>query len=148
MPKDPRVIHPLMKKPAKKWKADVLNNQTFLDYFNRLQEIAINMFEWSNLPDTVDERFLELTLCECGYAVYFNDEEIGDLALTCMIGGKLDVYRYPICRRAYATNNYNKDLDNKNSVLIYNNYLHTPSMMTITLYARRLYEIERTIDVM
>lgn len=147
MPKDPRVIHPLMKKPAKKWEAKVLNNQTFLDYFYRLQEIAINMFEWSNLPDTVDERFLELALCEYGYAVYFNDEEIGDLALTCMIGGQLDVYRYPIHRRAYATNGYQKDLDNKNSVLIFNNYLHMPSMSTIVLYARRLYEIERTIDV-
>ena len=147
MPKDPRVIHPLMKKPTKKWEAKVLNNQTFLDYFYRLQEIAINMFEWSNLPDTVDERFLELTLCEYGYAVYFNDEEIGDLALTCMIGGQLDVYRYPIYRRAYATNGYQKELDNKNSVLIFNNYLHMPSMSTIVLYARRLYEIERTIDV-
>ena len=81
------------------------------------------------------------------FLVYFNDDVIGNLALNCAIGGKLDVYNYPIYRRAYAPNGYQKRLDNKNSVLIYNNYLHTPSILTIELYARRLAEIERTIDV-
>ena len=138
--------NPLLNTP-KNWDAKKLNNDTFLDYFYRLEEIAINMFEWSNLPPTVDERFLELALCENGYAVYFNDEVIGDLALTCMIGGELDVYRIPTYRRAYATNGYQKELTEKDSVLIFNNYLHMPSISTILLYARRLYEIERTIDV-
>lgn len=144
----PQRFNPLnMKKPKRSWEAMKLNNDTFLDYMTRLQEIAINMFEWSGLPDTVDERFIELTLCEYGYLVYFNDEVIGDLVATAMISGELDMYRIPIYRRAYAYNGYQKDLDNKNSVLVFNNYLHTPSMLTILLYARRLYEIERTIDV-
>lgn len=135
------------KNPSEKWRAEKLNNDTFLDYFYRLEELAINMFEWSNVPDTIDIRFLELTLCEYGYCVYFNDDIIGNLALTCMLGGPLDVYRIPIYRRAYANNGYNKDLLPTDSVIIYNNYLHQPSIMTILLYARRLYEIERTIDV-
>lgn len=144
----PQRFNPLtMKKPKRSWETMKLNNDTFIDYMTRLQEIAINMFEWSGLPDTVDERFLELTLCEYGYLVYFNDEEIGDLVATAMIGGPLDVYRIPINRRAYAYNGYQKDLTNKDSVLVFNNYLRTPSMLTILLYARRLYEIERTIDV-
>lgn len=136
-----------LKKPKREWVTKKLNNDTFIDYLTRLQEIAINMFAWDGLPDTVDERFIELALCEYGYLVYFNDEEIGNLVATAMIGGQLDMYRIPINRRAYANNGYQKDLTNKDSVLIFNNYLHTPSMMTITLYARRLYEIERTIDV-
>lgn len=144
----PQHFNPLSyKKPKRGWEAKKLNNDTFIDYLTRLQEIAINMFAWDGLPDTVDERFIELTLCEYGYLVYFNDEEIGDLVATAMIGGQLDMYRIPINRRAYATNGYQKDLTNKDSVLVYNNYLHTPSMLTILLYARRLYEIERTIDV-
>ena len=110
-------------------------------------EMALNVFEWKNLPDTVDERFLEMALYEHGYCLYFNDEYVGDLALTCTIGGQLDVYRIPILRRAYAQNGYNKLLSSKDSVLIFNNYLHTPTSLTIELFARRLYEIERTIDV-
>ena len=115
------------------WKAGRINSETFYDYFYRLEEFAINMFEWSGLPDTVDERFLELTLCEYGFAVYFRDEVVGDMALTVMLGGPLDVYR--------------RDLDASNSVLIFNNRLFTSTMHTIMVYARQLYEIQRAIDV-
>lgn len=135
------------KKPKRSWEAKKMNDDIFIDYFNRLEEIAINMFEWSNLPDTVDERFLELTLCEYGFLVYFNDEVIGNLVATCMLGGALDVYRIPTNRKAYATNGYQKELTDKDSVLIFNNYLHTPTMLTILLYAKRIAEIDRTIDI-
>ena len=127
--------------------SDRLNRNTFNDYFNRLFELAINMFKWENLPDTVDERFLELSLCEKGYCLYFNDDIMGNLALTCKIGGELDVYRIPTRRIAYAVNGYQAERTNKDSVLIYNNYLHTPTMQTISLYAERLTAIERAIDV-
>lgn len=127
--------------------SDRLNRNTFNDYFNRLFELAINMFKWENLPDTVDERFLELALCEKGYCLYFNDDIMGNLALTCMIGGELDVYRIPTRRIAFAVNGYQAERTNKDSVLIFNNYLHTPTMQTISLYAERLTAIERAIDV-
>lgn len=137
-----------MSKSAKRrWQSAELNNKTYIDYYNRLMELALNVFEWENLPPSVDERFLELTLYEMGYCLYFNDEVIGNLALTCTIGGQLDVYRIPVLRRAYAVNGYNKMCSTKDSVLIFNNYLHTPTQLTIELFARRLYEIERAIDV-
>lgn len=130
-----------------KWESAALNDKTYLDYYYRLTELAINMFEWKNLPPSVDERFLELTLYSTGMAIFFEDEVLSYLALTTTIGGNLDVYRIPTIRRAYATNGYNRELNNENSVLIFNNFLRQPSMLAIELYARRLYEIERTIDV-
>lgn len=135
------------KSKKQRWASAELNNKTYIDYYDRLMELALNVFEWENLPPTVDERFLELTLYEMGYCLYFDDPIIGNLALTCTIGGKLDVYRIPILRRAYAVNGYNKMCSAKDSVLIFNNYLHTPTLLTIELFARRLYEIERAIDV-
>ena len=131
-----------------RWESALLNNRTYLQYYNRLLELAINMYEWKNLPDTVDERFLELTLFSDGMAVFFQDDGgLGYLCLQCMIGGELDVYRIPIDRTAYATNGYQMRLNNQNSVIIFNNYTHTNSMLDVEMYARRLYEIERTIDV-
>lgn len=130
-----------------KWESALLNNRTYLQYYNRLLELAINMYEWKNLPDSVDERFLELTLFSDGMAVFFRDDILGDLCLQCMIGGELDVYRIPIDRTAYATNGYQMRLNSQNSVIIFNNYTHTNSMLDVEMYARRLYEIERTIDV-
>lgn len=135
------------KRKREKWESALLNNNTYLQYYNRLLELAINMYEWKNLPDTVDERFLELTLFSDGMAVFFRDDILGELCLQCMIGGELDVYRIPIDRTAYATNGYQMHLNIQNSVIIFNNYSHTNSMLDVEMYARRLYEIERTIDV-
>lgn len=140
------VFKPLTKQ-KQRWETQCINQRTFIDYLTRLQEMSLNIFEWKNLPDSVSERFLELSLCTTGMCIYFNDPLIGDLALTCMIGGPLDVYRIPIKRTAYAANGYQAELTNKNSILIFNNYLHTPTMETLVLFSRRLYEIERTIEI-
>lgn len=105
------------------------------------------MFEWKNLPDTIDARFLELALLTDGMAVFFKDEYIGYLALRTMIGGNLSVYNIPTDRVAYASNGYNRSLDDTNSVLIYNNMLRTPIIYKLDELAQELYEIDRTIMV-
>lgn len=147
-PFNPLLHRPGWNKPNKpRLETMWLNNVTFMDYYYRIEEIAINMFEWANLPDSVDERFIELILCEYGYGVYFDDPVLGNLFLTCMTMEPLDVYRYPTKRRAYSVNSYQKELTDKDSVLVYNNYLHTNTLTTIILYARRLADIERSIEV-
>lgn len=128
------------------WNAKKCNDRTFIQYYNRLVDLAISQFEWVNLPPTCDRRFLELTLFADGMAVFFKDEVMGYLTLQCMISGPLDVYRIPIYRRAYASNGYQMDLNKENSVLIFNNSLHINSQLDIEMYAWRLYEIQRAID--
>lgn len=124
-----------------------MNNRTYLQYYNRLTELAISMFEWQNLPETVDQRFLEMCLFSDGMCVFFQDEVLGYLSLQCMIGGKLNVYRIPMERKAYATNGYQRELDGTNSVIIFNNYLHTNSMLDVEMFSKRLYNLDRAIDV-
>lgn len=124
-----------------------MNNRTYLQYYNRLTELAISMFEWQNLPETVDQRFLEMCLFGDGMCVFFQDEVLGYLSLQCMIGGKLNVYRIPTERKAYATNGYQRELDGTNSVIIFNNYLHTNSMLDVEMFSKRLYNLDRAIDV-
>ena len=124
-----------------------MNNRTYMQYYNRLTELALSMFEWQNLPKTVDQRFLEMCLFSDGMCVFFEDEVLGYLGLRCMIGGKLNVYQIPTDRRAYATNGYQKELDGTNSVIIFNNYLHTNSMLDVEMFSKRLYNLDRAIDV-
>lgn len=124
-----------------------MNNRTYLQYYNRLTELAISMFEWQNLPKTVDQRFLEMCLFSDGMCIFFQDEVLGYLGLQCMIGGKLNVYRIPMERRAYATNGYQRELDGTNSVIIFNNYLHTNSMLDVEMFSKRLYNLDSAIDV-
>lgn len=126
----------------------VTNNLTYVQYLNRLTELAISMFEWKNLPPTVDPRYLELHLFETGCMVYFNDDVLGDLCLDCIAQGRLDVYGNPVLRRAYSGyNNYQKLLKESNSVIIWNNYLHLNSILDVKMFAKRLYNLDRIIDV-
>lgn len=126
----------------------ILNNLTYLQYINRLTELAICMFEWKNLPASVDQRYLELHLFETGCMVYFDDDILGNLCLDCIANGRIGVYGDPILRRAYSGyNNYQKLLKESNSVIIWNNYLHTNSILDVKMFAKRLYNIDRIIDV-
>lgn len=129
------------------WESGTINNGTFMQYYRRLVELAVSMFEWKNLPDSVDPRFLELALFADGKAVFFRDEVLGYLALRCAVAGNFNVYMIPKNRRAYAVNGYNKQLTEEDSVIIYNNYLRTNSKLDTTLYSRRLYNLDRIIDV-
>ena len=62
----------------------ILNKHTYTQYLNWLTELAISMFKWKNLPETVDARYIEMQLFLTGAMVYFNDEVIGDLCLNCL----------------------------------------------------------------
>ena len=128
--------------------SSTVNNLTYMQYLNRLTELSVSMFEWKNLPPTVDARYLELHLFETGSMVYFDDDVIGNLCLDCLPSGRLDVYGNPVLRRAYSGyNNYQKLLKESNSVIIWNNYLHTNSILEVKMFARRLYNLDRIIDV-
>ena len=124
-----------------------MNMFTWNQYYDRLTELAVSMFEWKNLPDSVDPRFMELMLFSDGMVVFFEDEELGYLCLQTMISGNLNVYRIPEDRTAFATNGYNRRLNSSNSVIIFNNYLHTNSVLDVEMFSKRLYNLDRAIDV-
>lgn len=137
----------MSKKDRAFWESAQLNNLSYLQYYYRLVDLAISVFEWKNLPATIDARFLELCLFSRGQAVFFEDEIMGFLALPNSLSGRFNVYDLPIRRRARASNGYSKNLTVNDSVIIFNNYLHTNSMPDIELFARRLYQLDRTIDI-
>lgn len=139
-----------------------LNGWTYTFYLERLTELSVSMFDWKNLPESVDPRFLESVLFTNGSAVFFRDDDLDSsvsglsdvrteggtyLALPVAMNGRWSVYNVPMNRRAYANNGYNIDLDENNSVIIYNNMIRTNSTSTCELYARRLWNLDRIIDV-
>lgn len=124
-----------------------MNDYTYINIFNRLKELSITRFKYDNLPDTVDERYLELTLFNNGSGVFFFDDVLGFLALPVAWQNQFTVYEQPVNYRAYAINGYQKSLNDKDSVIIWNNQLHTNNIVDIQNYALRLYNLERIIDV-
>ena len=125
-----------------------LNDVNYIRYFNTLKMIATSSFKYTNMPNSVDVRFLELGLFNRGYMVFFYDEDLEKyLALNTTLGCELDVYNNPLSYVAYANNGYQAQLTNKDSVIIYNNYLKQPTLMLCEYFAKRLYDFDSVIDV-
>ena len=143
------------------WESANANSIAEQYYLSRLSELAMSMFKWKNMPDSIDTRFLEYTLFYEGAAVFFKDKDLTErnirkneqgedgtyLALQVVLGGDLNVYRVPNSRRAYAVNTYQKTLDPNESVIIWNNMLRLPEYGRMMFYANKLYQIDRAIDV-
>lgn len=123
------------------------NMLTYNSYVKRLTELALSRFKWNNLPSTCDSRYLEIGLFEKGQMLFFNDDVMGFLTLNFSANGEFDVYNYPVSRYAYANNGYYNTLSDKDSVIIYNNFLRTNDNDVVRLYAKKLYNLDRIIDV-
>lgn len=125
----------------------IMNTHTYEYYVSRLTELALSVFEWKNMPISIDAEYIERSLFDNGMAVFFYDEVLGYLGLKVAANGPFNPYEIPIYRRAYSSNGFNIDLDINNSVIIYNNIIRTPSVMDICSFARILYDIDCTIIV-
>lgn len=129
--------------------AMVQNNVTYLDYFDRLRMLATSLFTWKNLDEiagTGASRFLEQTLFDNGRACFVKDEKLGYMALAVNPSDKLNVYRMPTKVMAWSIG-YNKQFNFNDIVYIMNNEIEMPTARTLQLFAYRLYNCERTIDV-
>lgn len=126
---------------------DTLSYQGF--YRDRLTDIALSCVNWQNLPEEIDPRFLEWCLFYDGMAIFFKDEVLDKfVCIQVMPSGQFNMYRVPTERTAYAVNGYqNSDLNENNSVIIYNNLLRKPSVQDIEIYAKKLTNIDLTLNV-
>lgn len=134
----------------------LMNNQTYVDYLERMKKICLSMFEWQNLPSSMDARFIELCLFYNGQAALLYDEDYGYLNTMAADGGYINIYGLPteiICysyrfnqRRGLYTQDIGEEKD-KECILVMNNYERVPTAATVNLFAYRLAEAQRTADV-
>lgn len=130
--------------------AKTLNNVTFTDYYNKLKMLAKSSFEWENLPNGIDEKWIEDMLFHYGKCMIFKDKTVGLMVSKCNEGGLVNHYDEPTCLRPVATNfpgelkEYENGID---CVLIRNNDDMIPTQRSVQLYAYRLTVLSRTIDI-
>lgn len=138
-----------MKKINETELAMIIDDRTMIDYIDRLKMLAISLFSWKNLDKyagTGASRFLELSLYEDGKGVFFKDDELGYMALKVTPSDKLNVYMLPVKVMCWSVG-YNKQYAFDDVVYIMNNELQKPTREFMELFAYRLYETERTIDI-
>ena len=130
------------------------NVNSFIKYRDQLMELGMSMIAWDFSKIEKEERqFLTQRQIEWneyykGATVFFKDEELGSyLCLPVILSGPFDLDDIPKRRVAYAKNGYRKELNEENSVVIYNNYLRKPSCYTVNHYASMLSDLEESIVV-
>lgn len=138
--------------------SDYLNSATYYDYLDRMEKICESIFEWVNLPPSMDPRFLEQSLFWFGQASFLKDEEKGMINTRSCTNGKLNIYNratnvhcfaigYQTDRIVY-TGFKDEKLNEKNQcVVVYNNWNAIPTSATIKLFAYRMYMAQRSADV-
>lgn len=136
--------------------AILMNSQTYYDYLERMKKICLSMFEWQNLPTSMNARFIEMCLYYQGQASLLYDDDYGFINTMCADGGYLNIYGLPTELNCYSYQ-YNSrrslymtdtgEEKNKECILVMNNYERIPTASTITLFAERLAEAQRTADV-
>lgn len=122
------------------------NTMSYNFYFNWLKGLYCSSIKTYNLPETIDERYINLAYFDEGKCLFFKDDILGYLGLRSADGGQLTVYNIPIERRVVTANGYTNNLNVKNSVIVYANYMRRPPITDISNYALRLANIERAID--
>lgn len=139
--------------------AQVLNIKTYQDFYGRLARIAMSMFEWENLPISMDGQFLEQCLFNYGQAALLYHEPYGGFVNTqCVVHGKLNLYWKPISLECYGIGDvhlvrsvFNGLEDPKSQdeecILVENMLNRIPTAVTLQLYAMRLAEVQRSEDV-
>ena len=142
----------------------LVNDLTFTDYLNRFKKVALSVFEWVNLPKSMNAQWLEKCLYYNGMATLLKDKNYGFINTNCCSNGKLNIYGLPTNLNCYSfeyqtnrklytglmtglTEAQKEAREFYECILVQNNWDRTPTAGSMELFALRLYEAERTADV-
>lgn len=118
-------------------------------YLRMLSELACNRFKWIGLPDTVDERFLELMLFRQALSVFYFDTDFDRyMALRASGTGPRNMYDNPTKFTLSGNATFpSKVIDGNDCVPIWANTLRIPDWDIVSVYTTKLAEIDRTIEI-
>ena len=142
----------------------LINDATYIDYLERFKKVALSVFEWVNLPSSMNAQWLEKCLYYNGQASLLKTKEYGFINTNCCNNGDLNIYGLPVNLHCYS---FNFDSNRKlytglisgltdaqkeqreyyEAILVENNWERVPTCGSMELFALRLYEAEQTAYV-
>ena len=131
------------------------SNSYYQHYFLYLTMLAYQLFEWENLPPSINPAFLEKALITNGHTAFFKDPLLGYIVCKGTASGTLDPYQLPIMYHAHSPQ-YNKTFPLYNytdmkkdgmGVMIRNNDLGMGILPSMQMFAQDLAEIKNVIRV-
>ena len=62
----------------------LINDMTYVDYLERFKKVALSVFEWVNLPKSMNAQWLERCLYYFGTATLLKDKNYGSRYFRCI----------------------------------------------------------------
>lgn len=144
-----------------------INDDTYFDYLERLKKVALAMFEWVNLPESMDGRYIEWCLYYSGQAALLKNENDIFINTRACSAGELNIYELPTQINCYSVgysvtrkqyDGYSTEYDAEAGefktpdpkdycVYVLNNQNRYATAWTLELFAYRLYLAQRTADI-
>jgi hypothetical protein len=134
-------------------------NRWYQHYYQYLTSLAYQLFEWENLPPSVDPRYLEMSLHQFGYVGFYKHPHLGYLAVQGAVSGTVDHYllptKYhvntPTLQDTFNLYNYGdmneNDVQGKMGVVVWNNDYHFSTLPSLEMFASDLAELKEIISV-
>lgn len=126
------------------------NRQAMLQnmYFRQLMGKCIARFTWEGLPNGIDPRFIEKSIFEHGFSLFYFDTLLElFMAMPAAQSGILDIQDNPIGYRVTRNGVYSRDVMAHESVVIWGNQVRVPDIDIVLTYSERLAQIDRTIEI-
>lgn len=133
-------------KMGSKKEAAYLNSIQGINTYKMFNDIMLSRFKYENLPETCNERALEITLCYYGYALFFEDENLGLIHTPCNLQGPFNIYYESINRDAYSYA-YHARRTIDDSVLIRCNKTMIGDYVNLVNYIPKIVNAIRSVDV-
>lgn len=123
-----------------------VNERHLARLYNRYKLLALNMFEWRNLPKTIESRHIEHALYGMGKALFFEHKDLGLICLPCAYSSEFNVYgeanKYIVSGYGYS-----KIIEKgEKAQIILNNDLGIANDEYVRDYSIKMYEVERCIN--
>lgn len=124
-------------------------------YMRILTELAVNRFKWINLPNSVDPRFMEMTLFYTALSVFYFDLRY-DKFFALRGGGTNwnNMVDNPVGFSVVGSNfiginlSATKDTEQgRKAIPIWANYMRIPDLDIVMTYARKFANLDRTIEI-
>lgn len=116
-----------------------------LIHIEHYRNIALNLYEWENLPEGMESRHIETALLLNGQAFFYEHDHLGFICLPCSNSGQMNVYGEPtsiiVSGHGFTENKHITE-----GVRILNNPRVIPTDITLNYYCTKLAQIDSTIN--
>ncbi|HAP8071877.1 TPA: hypothetical protein IVZ00_002324 [Enterococcus faecium] len=137
--------------PNEPYSSDVEEISYYEHYRRQLTLLTFQLFEWENLPKSIDPRYLEIALHTNGYLGFFKDSTLGFMVCAGAEDGQIDHYHNPIFftaneamyHKRYPVLRYDDDDDKSKCIMLYNNDLKVPTLPSLHRFALDMADINQ-----